>query len=120
MTWTWRLAWSTSSPACSRDASWWRSRRRAFVVTPGSKRSISGSRVMLEIRDLHSGYGEALVVRGVSLDVGAGEIVALLGRNGMGKTTLIRSIMGLTPPQVSSGTVTWRGESLIGLRPHDI
>jgi branched-chain amino acid transport system ATP-binding protein len=75
---------------------------------------------MLEIRDLHSGYGEALVVRGVSLDVGAGEIVALLGRNGMGKTTLIRSIMGLTPPQVSSGTVTWRGESLIGLRPHVI
>jgi branched-chain amino acid transport system ATP-binding protein len=75
---------------------------------------------MLEIRDLHSGYGEALVVRGVSLDVGAGEIVALLGRNGMGKTTLIRSIMGLTPPQVSSGTVTWRGESLVGLRPHVI
>jgi branched-chain amino acid transport system ATP-binding protein len=75
---------------------------------------------MLEIRDLHSGYGEARVVRGVSLDVGAGEIVALLGRNGMGKTTLIRSIMGLTPPQVSSGTVTWRGESLIGLRPHVI
>src|SRR6202020_1185730 len=67
-----------------------------------------------------SGYGEALVVRGVSLDVGAGEIVAVLGRNGMGKTTLIRSIMGLTPPQIRSGSITWRGESLIGLRPHDI
>jgi branched-chain amino acid transport system ATP-binding protein len=75
---------------------------------------------MLRVRDLHSGYGEAIVVRGVSLDVGAGEIVALLGRNGMGKTTLIRSIMGLTPPQVSSGSITWRDESLIGLRPHDI
>jgi branched-chain amino acid transport system ATP-binding protein len=75
---------------------------------------------MLEVRDLHSGYGEALVVRGVSLDVGAGEIVAVLGRNGMGKTTLIRSIMGLTPPQIRSGSITWRGESLIGLRPHDI
>ena len=75
---------------------------------------------MLEIRDLHSGYGEALVVRGVSLDVGAGEIVALLGRNGMGKTTLIRSIMGLTPPQIRSGAINWRGESLVGLRPHDI
>ena len=62
-----------------------------------------GGRAMLEVRDLHSGYGEALVVRGVSLDVGAGEIVALLGRNGMGKTTLIRSIMGLTPPQIRSG-----------------
>ena len=75
---------------------------------------------MLEVRDLHSGYGEAIVVRGVSLDVGPGEIVALLGRNGMGKTTLIRSIMGLTPPQVRSGSISWRGESLLGLRPHAI
>ena len=75
---------------------------------------------MLEVRDLHSGYGEARVVRGVSLDVGAGEIVALLGRNGMGKTTLIRSIMGLKPPQIGAGSITWRGENLLGLRPHDI
>ena len=75
---------------------------------------------MLEVRDLHSSYGEALVVRGVSLYVGASEIVAVLGRNGMGKTTLIRSIMGLAPPQVRSGSITWRGESLVGLRPHDI
>ncbi|HEX3522134.1 MAG TPA: ABC transporter ATP-binding protein, partial [Stellaceae bacterium] len=75
---------------------------------------------MLEVRDLHSSYGEARVVRGVSLDIGAREIVAVLGRNGMGKTTLIRSIMGLAPPQVRSGSITWRGESLVGLRPHDI
>src|SRR5579864_5227364 len=75
---------------------------------------------MLEVRDLHSGYGEAHVVRGVSLDVGVGEVVAVLGRNGMGKTTLIRSIMGLTPPEVRSGSIAWRGESLLGLRPHDI
>ena len=75
---------------------------------------------MLEVRDLHSGYGEAQVVRGVSLDVGKAEIAALLGRNGMGKTTIIRSIMGLAPPQVRAGSITWRGESLLGLRPHDI
>ncbi|MFA6264166.1 MAG: ABC transporter ATP-binding protein [Pseudolabrys sp.] len=75
---------------------------------------------MLEIRDLHSGYGEAQVVRGVSLDVAAGEVVALLGRNGMGKTTLIRSIMGLAPPRVTGGTVRWQGHDLIGLRPHEI
>jgi branched-chain amino acid transport system ATP-binding protein len=75
---------------------------------------------MLEILDLHSGYGDAVVVRGVSLNVGAGEIVALLGRNGMGKTTLIRSIMGLTPPRVRSGFIMWRGKSLLGLRPHHI
>ena len=54
---------------------------------------------MLEVRDLHSGYGKAHVVRGVSFDVGAGEIVAVLGRKGMGKTSLIRSIMGLTQAQ---------------------
>jgi len=75
---------------------------------------------MLEIRDLHSGYGEAHVIRGVSLDVGTGEIVALLGRNGMGKTTLIRSIMGLVPPEIRSGSIIWRGESLVGLRPNHI
>src|SRR5258708_3748215 len=75
---------------------------------------------MLEVRDLHSGYGEAVVVRGVSLDVGAGEIVALLGRKGMGKSTLTRSIMGLQPPRVGSGSMSWRNESLLGLRPHEI
>ena len=75
---------------------------------------------MLEVRDLHSGYGEAVVVRGVSLDVAPGEIVALLGRNGMGKTTLIRSIMGLVPPQIRAGTISWRGDNLVGMKPHDI
>ena len=62
-----------------------------------------GSRAILEVRDLHSFYGNAHVVCGASLTVGAGEVVALLGRNGMGKTTLIRSIMGLTPPLVRGG-----------------
>lgn len=75
---------------------------------------------MLEVCDLHSSYGEAQVIRGVSLNVRSGEIVALLGRNGMGKTTLIRSLMGLTPPRIRSGSVTWRGQSLLGLRPHEI
>jgi branched-chain amino acid transport system ATP-binding protein len=78
------------------------------------------SRAILELRDLHSFYGNAHVVCGASLTVAAGEVVALLGRNGMGKTTLIRSIMGLTPPQVRSGEISWRGETLIGLRPHAI
>ncbi|MGM4903413.1 ABC transporter ATP-binding protein [Tardiphaga sp. 866_E4_N2_1] len=75
---------------------------------------------MLEVRDLHSGYGDAVVVNGVSLDVKRGEIVALLGRNGMGKTTFIRSIMGLTPPRVKAGTVRWKGETLTGLTAHEI
>lgn len=75
---------------------------------------------MLEVKDLHSFYGAAHVLHGVSLTVKAGEIVALLGRNGMGKTTLIRSIMGLTPPAVTQGDVLWRGQSITRLKPHDI
>ncbi len=86
-----------------------------------SKKCISGRRAaMLEVRDLHSYYGAAHVLNGVSLDVDKGEVVALLGRNGMGKTTLIRSIMGLSPPEVRQGRVSWNGEQLTGLTPHEI
>ena len=79
-----------------------------------------GSRAMLELRDLHSFYGNAHVICGASLTVAAGEVVALLGRNGMGKTTLIRSIMGLTPPTVRQGELRFRGQTLLGLQPHEI
>jgi branched-chain amino acid transport system ATP-binding protein len=75
---------------------------------------------MLEIRDLHSFYGEAHVVQGASLTVRDREVVALLGRNGMGKTSLIRSVMGLSAPQVRGGRVAWRGETLTGLKAHEI
>jgi branched-chain amino acid transport system ATP-binding protein len=75
---------------------------------------------MLEIRDLQSFYGDAHVVQGASLTVRDREVVALLGRNGMGKTSLIRSVMGLSTPQVRGGSVTWKGEMLNGLKPHDI
>jgi branched-chain amino acid transport system ATP-binding protein len=60
------------------------------------------------------------VVHGASLTVNRGEVVALLGRNGMGKTTTMRSIMGLTPPTVRSGVIRWNGQSLLGLPPHEI
>ena len=73
---------------------------------------------MLEVRDLHSYYGDAHILNGVSLDVPQSRVVALLGRNGMGKTTLIRSIMGLTPPEVRSGSVRYNGTELTGMRPH--
>ncbi|MFZ5510757.1 MAG: ABC transporter ATP-binding protein [Pseudomonadota bacterium] len=75
---------------------------------------------MLEIRNLHSYYGEAYVLHGVSFDVPERSVVALLGRNGMGKTTLIRSVMGLAPPRVRAGTVSYRGTSLAGLEPQEI
>jgi branched-chain amino acid transport system ATP-binding protein len=72
---------------------------------------------MLELCELHCFYNEAHIIHGVSLNVAPGEVVALLGRNGMGKTTLIRSVMGLTPPRVRAGDIRWRGRSLVGLRP---
>jgi len=75
---------------------------------------------MLEVRDLHSFYGEAHVVQGASLTVRDREVVALLGRNGMGKTSLIRSVMGLSAPQVRGGSVAWKGEALTGLKSHEI
>jgi branched-chain amino acid transport system ATP-binding protein len=75
---------------------------------------------MLDVRNVHSFYGAAHVLHGVSLDVKAGEIVALLGRNGMGKTTLIRSIMGLASPNVREGSILLEGRELRGLTPHEI
>lgn len=73
---------------------------------------------MLEVRGLETSYGASQVLFGVDLDVGAGEIVALLGRNGMGKTTTIRSVMGLT--RAHAGTITLNGADLRGKKPHAI
>jgi branched-chain amino acid transport system ATP-binding protein len=75
---------------------------------------------MLEVEALHAAYGEAQVLRGVTLAVPAGRIVALLGRNGMGKTTLIRSIMNLAPPRVTQGSVRYKDAELTRLVPHRI
>lgn len=75
---------------------------------------------MLELVDVHSYYGDAHVLQGVSCQVNAGEIVALLGRNGMGKTTTIRSIMNLRQPMVRAGEIRYRGERLNELPPHAI
>lgn len=85
-----------------------------------SKRFIWESRAMLEIKDLHSYYGDAHILRGVNMKVPKGKVVALLGRNGMGKTTLIRSIMGLNPPRISKGSIQYDGQELVGLSPHVI
>jgi len=73
---------------------------------------------MLKVTDLAIGYGDSVVVQGLSLDVVEGEIVALLGRNGAGKTTTLRGLMGLTPPR--AGRVLFRGKDLCGLPPYQI
>lgn len=75
---------------------------------------------MLEIQNVHSYYGAAHVLHGVSLTVPDATVVALLGRNGMGKTTLMRSIMGTTPPSVQEGSIRYQGEELVGKEPHQI
>jgi branched-chain amino acid transport system ATP-binding protein len=75
---------------------------------------------MLELVDLEAGYASARVLNGVSLTVGEGEVVALLGRNGMGKTTLLRTVCGLRPPARPAGTVRFRGTDIGALAAHDV
>ena len=71
---------------------------------------------MLEARDLHTYYGDSHILQGVSVEVRAGQCVALLGRNGAGKTTTLRSIVGLTPPR--SGHVRFQGRDISRERTH--
>ena len=73
---------------------------------------------LLEAQDLHTAYGLSRVLFGISLEVRAGECVCLLGRNGVGKSTTMRSIMGLTPPQ--SGRVRFRGTDITGWAPYRV
>jgi branched-chain amino acid transport system ATP-binding protein len=73
---------------------------------------------MLEIRDLVAGYGATRVLRGVSLQVGAGEVVAVLGANGVGKTTLNRAISGLIP--IMGGQIAFEGVSIEGMAPVNV
>jgi branched-chain amino acid transport system ATP-binding protein len=73
---------------------------------------------MLSIRELHAGYGATPILFGVSLEVQQGEAVALLGKNGMGKSTLMKAVMGFLRP--SRGAVELDGRALTGLTPHEI
>ena len=70
---------------------------------------------VLAVADVHTYYGDSHVLHGVSLGVAPGEVVAILGRNGMGKTTLIRSVVGFTPPR--HGRVRFRGEDVTAWAP---
>ncbi|MFL5426287.1 MAG: ABC transporter ATP-binding protein [Myxococcales bacterium] len=72
---------------------------------------------MLDVSDLHAFYGKSHVLQGVSLTVGRGEIVALLGRNGAGRSTTIKAVMGLVSAQ---GSVRFKGEDILGLKAHEV
>ena len=73
---------------------------------------------LLELDGVETYYGESHILEGVDLEIEEGEVVALMGRNGVGKTTTLRSILQLTPPR--SGSVRYDGTELVGLRTHEV
>jgi branched-chain amino acid transport system ATP-binding protein len=73
--------------------------------------------MILEVNDLHAYYGQSHVLRGVHLSAGEGEIVSLLGRNGVGRSTTCKAIMGLVAAQ---GTIRYRGKDIVGLRSDQV
>ncbi len=73
---------------------------------------------MLQLEDVHTYYGDSHILQGVSFAIQAGETVALLGRNGVGKTTTVRSILGFTPPR--RGSIRFRGRETTQWRPYQV
>jgi branched-chain amino acid transport system ATP-binding protein len=73
---------------------------------------------MLSLADVHTYYGKSHILHGVSLEVGPGEVVGLLGRNGVGKSTTLKSVMGLARP--ARGRVSFDGRDITGLAPHQL
>jgi branched-chain amino acid transport system ATP-binding protein len=72
---------------------------------------------MLEIRDLHAYYGKSHILQGVEMHIGAGEVVSLLGRNGVGRSTTVKAIMGEVPPH---GLINFKGQNIAGLPSYKI
>lgn len=74
--------------------------------------------MLLQVDKIHTFYGKSHILQGISIRMEKGETVALLGRNGVGKSTTLKSIMGLTPPQ--KGSIQFKGKEIVGLRPYKI
>jgi branched-chain amino acid transport system ATP-binding protein len=72
---------------------------------------------MLEVKDLHAYYGKSHILQGVDLHIGAGEVVSLLGRNGVGRSTTVKAIMGEVPPH---GSIRFKGRQIAGLPSYEI
>src|SRR5262245_44585883 len=117
----------TTSPSWRRALFWPRGGLRPFPPMSGcarptwaAKRTRTTSRkpCMLSLEDVHVHIGKLHILQGVSLQVGQGECAALLGRNGVGKTTTLRAIMGLAPR--SRGSVAFDGFDLARCPPHEI
>ena len=73
---------------------------------------------MLRVEDIHTYYGDSYILQGLSLQINAGEVVAVLGRNGVGKTTLVRSVIGLTPPR--QGRIVFKEADITRVPAHRI
>jgi branched-chain amino acid transport system ATP-binding protein len=80
--------------------------------------AVQNAEPLVRVEDVHTYYGKSHILHGVSLSVGAGEVVGLLGRNGVGKSTTLKTIMGLVQP--SQGTVLLGGNAITGLPPHKL
>src|SRR5216684_2734659 len=131
MTWTWCSGWRPASSCSTRERCWRTALRSRSARTAGSARSTWGSRrpppprpaaearPLLDVERLNAGYGLAHVLHDVTFRIARGEIVALLGRNGVGKTTTLRSLAGLTPPFPGSA-VRLLGRDVAGRPPEEI
>jgi len=111
--------WSTgiSGVACNIHRISLTEKSSFFVCFPDLVTEDRFSELMLLVSDLSAGYNQSRVLQGATLQVAAGEVVALLGRNGSGRSTLAKAIMGLVPAQ---GSISWRGRELLGLKTFEI
>ena len=73
-------------------------------------------KMLLTVTDLHAHYGKSHILQGVNFHIESGEVLSLLGRNGSGRSTTLKSIMGLVPP--TSGQIKLKGRNLAGQRPY--
>src|SRR5205085_10123711 len=105
---------ASGPPSCRGNAGRGAGRSRGAPRLP--RRALMTPQLVLE--DVHTAYGLSRVLFGISLSIEPGECVSLLGRNGVGKTTTIRSVMGLTPP--NGGRVLWQGQNITGWTPHRV
>src|SRR5688500_7010803 len=120
MTWTLPSRSRPRSRSCTSERSSPRELRRRSEGTRRCERGTSGRpmRDVLELSDIHTYYGDSYVLQGVSLNVGAGQVIALMGRNGVGKTTTIRSIVGFSPPK--RGRITFKESDITRMPAHQI
>src|SRR5262245_38054276 len=113
-----------ASSSWSGGGCWSRGRRARLPPTSAYAKSIwarpwkryAMAETLLALRDIRAGYGDAVVLDGISFDISDHGSLAVLGRNGVGKSTLLLTIMGYT--NVTRGTITWRGVDITYLPPH--